>query len=175
MQDQLAAGVSAAEAAEAILAAGARRGGASRDDLVAVLTGFDATRATRLLDDVFAQLGAAAAIGTIVFPALREIGEGWAKAQVRVGQEHFASTLLEGRLLSLLNDGPASGGPLALLACAPGELHTLGLIALGIALRERGWRIAYLGADTPIADVRHAATLTDPAITVLSATLPAGL
>jgi hypothetical protein len=34
-----------------------------------------------------------------------------------------------------------------LLACAPGELHDLGLVAFGLALRGRGWGIAFLGAD----------------------------
>jgi methanogenic corrinoid protein MtbC1 len=177
MQDQLAAGVSAAEAAGAVLSAG-RPGipGAphrvQRDQLFAALTGFDAARAGLVLDDVFAELGVEAALSSMLFPALREIGDCWAGARLLVGQEHFATALLEGRLLSLLNGGPAPEGPLALLACATGELHTLGLIALGIGLRERGWRIAYLGADTPVADVQHAAARLQPAITVIAASMP---
>jgi MerR family transcriptional regulator, light-induced transcriptional regulator len=174
LQDQLAAGVSAAEAARAILAADPtprRPFHVRRDELVAALTGFDAARAGLMLDDVFAALGVEAALATTVFPALREIGDGWADARLLIGQEHFASNLLEGRLLSLLNHRPVSHGPLALLACASGEAHTLGLIALGIALRNRGWRIAYLGADTPVADVQEAAARIDPAITVISATM----
>ena len=45
--------------------------------------------------------------------------------------------------------GASGSGPLAVLACLPGEQHDLGLIAFGLALRARGWRIVYLGADTP--------------------------
>ncbi len=41
-------------------------------------------------------------------------------------------------------------GPHALLACPPREQHDLGLIAFGLALRNRGWRITYLGQDTPL-------------------------
>jgi DNA-binding transcriptional MerR regulator len=174
LQDQLAAGVSAAEAARAIVG-GRRPLDLRRDELVAALTGFDAERAALMLDDVFAALGVEAALATTLFPALREIGDGWAEARLLVGQEHFASALLEGRLLSLLNHRPLPDGPLALLACASGEAHTLGLIALGIALRNRGWRIAYLGADTPVADLEQAAARLHPAITVISATLPGRL
>jgi len=36
-----------------------------------------------------------------------------------------------------------------LLACAPEEQHELGLLVFGLALRQFGWRITYLGADTP--------------------------
>ena len=39
---------------------------------------------------------------------------------------------------------------LALLACPPDERHDLGLIAFGVVLRDRGWRITFLGPDTPI-------------------------
>src|SRR5579875_1655548 len=50
-----------------------------------------------------------------------------------------------------------------------GESHDLGLLCFGLALRERGWRIAYLGADTPLADVIGAARELSPAIVVLAA------
>ena len=37
-----------------------------------------------------------------------------------------------------------------MLACAPGELHDLALIAFGLVLAGRGWAITYLGPDTPV-------------------------
>jgi methanogenic corrinoid protein MtbC1 len=38
------------------------------------------------------------------------------------------------------------------LACAPGERHELGLMMAAIALRRDGWKVVYLGADTPLED-----------------------
>jgi len=179
MLEQLTAGVSAAEAAAAVLAsnpAGAARPSESwqprRHELTNALTDFDAARAHALLDSAFADLGSDQAIAEVVFPALRVIGERWALADVHVGQEHFASTLIEGRMLALLRADEEPAGPAALLACAPGELHALGLIALGIALRGRGWSVTYLGADTPVADVRRTAARLSPAMTVLAAVIP---
>ena len=61
---------------------------------------------------------------------------------------------------------------MALLACPPGERHELGLLSFGLALRERGWRIIYLGADTPVAEVGSAVDLLSPAIVVLAAVVP---
>lgn len=60
-------------------------------------------------------------------------------------------------------------GHAAVLACAPGEHHDLGLLAFGLALRSRGWRIVYLGTDTPISSVADAARSCDPAFVVISA------
>ncbi|HSO98437.1 MAG TPA: cobalamin B12-binding domain-containing protein [Solirubrobacteraceae bacterium] len=50
----------------------------------------------------------------------------------------------------------------ALLACAPGDQHTLGLIGFGIGLHQLGWRITYLGADTPTAMLASAAEQIEP-------------
>ena len=63
-------------------------------------------------------------------------------------------------------------GPRALLACPEDERHDLGLIAFGLALRERGWRIDYLGPDTPVESIEEAARRTAPAVVVLCAVRP---
>jgi methanogenic corrinoid protein MtbC1 len=56
----------------------------------------------------------------------------------------------------------------ALLACLPDEHHDLGLIAFGLALRERGWRISYLGTDVPIDTIAQVAGQIAPAFVVLN-------
>jgi MerR family transcriptional regulator, light-induced transcriptional regulator len=48
-------------------------------------------------------------------------------------------------------------GPRALLACPSGERHDFGLIILGLALRDRGWRVTFLGPATPIETLAAAA------------------
>jgi len=59
-------------------------------------------------------------------------------------------------------------GPRALLACPPGERHDLGLILLGLALRDRGWRITFLGPDTPIPTLAATADRLGADVVVLS-------
>jgi DNA-binding transcriptional MerR regulator len=175
MQRHLAAGLSAAEAAAAVLAADApaANGVAGREELADALAAFDAVRAHAVIDGLFAEVGVEEAIRAILFPLLHQLGQRWAHAQITVGQEHFASGLLQARLLALLRPPAGATGPLALLACAPGEQHTMGLIGFGIALRTRGWSVTYLGADTPISEVRQAAATISPAVVVLAAALPA--
>ncbi len=50
--------------------------------------------------------------------------------------------------------------------------HDLGLIAFGLALRERGWRIAFLGANTPVESLRSSAEATLPDAIVLFSLSP---
>jgi hypothetical protein len=72
-------------------------------------------------------------------------------------------------LLGLARGWGRGIGRTALLACAPAEQHDLGLLAFGLALRTRGWRIVYLGADTPVSSVADTAASGDPALVVVSA------
>jgi hypothetical protein len=103
------------------------------------------------------------------------VGLEWQQGTLDVSHEHFASHVLRGRLLALGRLWGRGGGPLALLACAPGEEHDLGLIAFGLVLRSYGWRILLLGADTPVATLVHAAETTRPALTVVTSVQPARL
>jgi methanogenic corrinoid protein MtbC1 len=105
----------------------------------------------------------------VALPALERIGERWARGELTVAQEHFATNVLRGRLLGLARGWGVGAGPVALLACPPGEQHDLGLVAFGLALRAHGWRITYLGPDTPVGTVEEAAVRLDPALVVLAA------
>jgi MerR family transcriptional regulator, light-induced transcriptional regulator len=92
--------------------------------------------------------------------------------EVSVAQEHFASGVLRGRLLGLARGWGLGLGPVAVLACLPGEQHDLGLIAFGLALRSRGWRIVYIGPDSPIDTVEEASRRLEPSLVVLNAVSP---
>src|SRR3954454_12106737 len=130
---------------------------------------FDEGAAERALDDLFRAFTIDAVLRDAVLPFLRDLGRAWADGQASVGQEHFASRLIEARLMSLTRGWGSGGGPRALLACPPGERHTLGLLAFGIALSRHGWRITYLGDDTPVESIELAASATEPAIVVVAA------
>jgi MerR family transcriptional regulator, light-induced transcriptional regulator len=105
----------------------------------------------------------------IVLPYLRDLGERWERGEASVGQEHFASNLIRGRLLALARGWERGDGQSALVACASGEQHDLPLIVFGLALRNRGWRILFLGADTPAGTVAETADQLAPTLVVISA------
>jgi DNA-binding transcriptional MerR regulator len=172
MQQHLAEGFAAAEAAalanRTIQLEGASSD-ASRSDLAAALSRFDDGAANAVFDSLLSRYSLDTILRDVVVPYLHELGEGWERGDVSIAQEHFASTLLRGRLLGLARGWGQGIGQTAVLACAPGEQHDLGLLAFGLALRARGWRIVYLGSDTPISSVADAARSCDPAFVVVSA------
>jgi MerR family transcriptional regulator, light-induced transcriptional regulator len=177
MQHHLARGLAAAEAAALASEQSAASGAGTlladaKDELAAALTEFDEPRAHAVLDSLLATATIDTVLKTVVMPYLRELGERWERRDASVAQEHFASAVLRGRLLGLARGWGRGLGPRIVLACAPGEQHDLGLIAFGLALRGRGWRVVYLGADTPIASVADAAHASDAVFAVVSAVTP---
>jgi MerR family transcriptional regulator, light-induced transcriptional regulator len=171
MRRQLAAGLSAAEAARIARRASAAPVPAERllGHLDRALTVLDEPAAQATLDRAFESLGLEIALAQVVLPFLHDLGERWAAAERSVGQEHFASNVIGGRLRTLARNWGDGDGPRALLACPPGEQHELGLLCFGLLLRQRGWSIAYLGADTPTSDLATAIAELSPALVVLGA------
>ena len=180
MRSHLKHGMSAAEAARLALT---EADGGTRDadepllqrraqELREALDDLDEGAAQSALDGVLAEFSTETVLTDLVLPYLHELGERWASGEASVGQEHFASQLIRGRLLGLARGWDRGAGPRALLACAPGEQHDLGLIALGVALRARGWRITYLGQDTPLETLAESARSLGPLAIVISSVSP---
>jgi DNA-binding transcriptional MerR regulator len=172
MQQHLADGLAAAEAAARVIRTTPGDNvapPAARTELAAALAAFDEGAAHAAFDSLLAQLSLDALLRDVVVPYLHELGERWERGEASIAQEHFASSVLRGRLLGLARGWGQGIGQTALLACAPGEQHDLGLLAFGLTLRSRGWRIVYLGADTPVSSVADTAASCDPAFVVVSA------
>lgn len=137
--------------------------------LVRALERFDESGVNEILDRAYSDLSIDAMVDMLILPALREIGDRWATGDVTVAQEHFASNLLRGRMHGWARGWGGGRGPAALLACPPGERHDMALLAFGLLLRERGWRIAFLGADTPVTTIAESAEILKPDAIVVAA------
>jgi MerR family transcriptional regulator, light-induced transcriptional regulator len=168
-------GLSTAEAAR--LAAGAAPGPVAvdrpaveefADQLRHALEGFDAAAGHAALDRLLGAVSVEIALTEVLIPYLRELGERWADGTVSVAQEHFASQLIRGRLLGLARDWGAGGSASAVLACVPGEAHDLGLVLLGVLIARRGWRVTFLGADTPFDTLENCVRTVQPTLVVLA-------
>ena len=179
--DLIASGLSTGEAArqalEADISAAPPVDGLLVEDLARrlreALDAMDAQVAHLAFDRLLASVSIATVLGEVVLPYLRELGDRWATGEVSVAQEHFASNLIRGRLLGLARDWGSGEGPNVLLACPPGEAHDLGLIVFGIEVARRGWRVTFLGADTPIATIEATALRLRPELVVLGVSDPA--
>jgi DNA-binding transcriptional MerR regulator/methanogenic corrinoid protein MtbC1 len=142
---------------------------AARDSLTRALDRFNDAGAHGVFDEMLAQFSVEAVLREVVVPFLHTQGERWQNGDISLIQEHFASNVIRGRLAGLARGWASGAGPRAVLACPPGELHDLALMVFGIVLRGGGWRVVFLGADTPVGQIVPALIPT-PQLVVIAAT-----
>ena len=128
---------------------------------------------------VFAEVNALFDIGIawrdVYLPCLVNIGEAWARGDLLIATEHFASGFLRGRLIGVFQSLPVvRSGPRIVVGCAPGELHDIASLMLALLLRRDGLRVEFLGADLHLGDLVHYAREVRPALICLSAASPEG-
>jgi len=186
MQAHLADGLAAAQAARAAITEEPSEGiSANVADAVAqacladradalrqALDELDEPGAQAVLDRLLADFTVETVLRDVLLPYLHELGERWEHGAVSIAQEHFAVHVVRGRMTGLARGWGRGRGPQALMACPPGELHDLALLSFSIVLSRSGWRVGYLGVNTPIHDLIQMATDLRPSLVVLAATTP---
>lgn len=152
--------------ATAAAAATATRSDELRDAFVGAAAALDVGAMERLLDEAFAAQRFEAALETVVFPALRHVGDGWSDGSIDVSMEHAASETIRSRLARFFDTFGSSGAPEVLVGLPPGCHHEIGALAFAIAARRAGLGTVYLGADVPLASwlVAVAATRVQVAV-----------
>lgn len=134
----------------------------------------DTTAVRAVLDQAQQEVGLAAAVDTVLMPAMRQIGSLWEMGRCDVAQEHLTTEAARAWLsrVTALAPPPGPGLPL-LLACGPRDLHTLGLEALAALLIHERRACRVLGARTPANTLLAASTATDAAGVVVISHLSA--
>lgn len=114
----------------------------------------------------------------VVAPAMHELGRLWEEGAITTADEHLATGVTHRVLAALRPPGLLDQGlerrpgrPRALLAAVQGEQHALGLRMAADLLEDRGYEVAYLGADVPTAALLQAVGTLSPDLVGLSATI----
>ncbi|MEU6762419.1 MerR family transcriptional regulator [Streptomyces sp. NPDC046853] len=125
----------------------------------------DAPAVDKLLATAIAEHGLVTAWQEVIMPTLQAVGRKWeTSGEKYVEVEHFLSWHVSGALRRSTPPIPAGqAADLTLLACVPGETHTLPLEALAAALAEQGLPVRMFGAAMPTQALVEAVRRTGPA------------
>jgi MerR family transcriptional regulator, light-induced transcriptional regulator len=105
-------------------------------------------------------------------PLLVAVGERWAATGEGIEVEHLLAETATGVLRGVTDAPEPRNGRPVLLACTPGELHSLPLSALAAALSERGTGVRLLGGSLPVRALAAAVRRTGPAALMVWAQQP---
>ena len=110
----------------------------------------------------------------IMTPALYEIGRLWEEGQISAVQEHLA-TAISMRIMAGLYGGFVVGEPdkgAVVVTAAPNEFHEVGARMVSDQLEMDGWKVEYLGANSPLEDLLELLRQDPPFILAISVVMP---
>jgi MerR family transcriptional regulator, light-induced transcriptional regulator len=102
-----------------------------------------------------------------------EIGRLWQTRQISIAQEHYctaATQLIMSRLYPHVFSSQKKNKSLV-AACAPGELHEIGVRMVSDFFEMEGWDTYYLGANTPVKSIIQFLAERKATLLALSATI----
>lgn len=109
-------------------------------------------------------------MGDVLLPLLQEVGERWHAGRLGAVHEHVVSQAARRVLYWLLEAFESTPDAPVLIATTPsGEQHEFGAMAVSAAALEEGWRVVYLGASLPPAEIVRAARHVRARLVALSA------
>lgn len=118
-------------------------------------------------------LGAQGMLQRVAAPLAQQIGDLWRDGSITAAHEHFASAVLR-VILSRGIGGFAGNGsaPVLVVVTPAGQLHELGALLAGALAVNLGWRVVYLGASLPAAEIAGAAQQHQARAVALSLVYP---
>ncbi|MEP6600169.1 MAG: B12-binding domain-containing protein [Actinomycetota bacterium] len=139
-----------------------------RDDLLTRAVAGDPVGMCAQLDRATAMFSLGTCIDGVLLPALREVGSRWQAGIVDVETERLTTETVRAWLerLTALAPEPSPAPPL-LLACGPGDQHSVGLEALAVLLRYDRRRCRILGARASPRALTIAVKASEPSAVVV--------
>lgn len=140
------------------------------DRLLDALMHFNELAALDLMRHAFALYSVDQVMIDLIQPTLVTVGDAWHRGELPIATEHYVTQFYMQHLMSML----AASTPLAhtgriVAACAPGEMHQIGLLMLVIMLRWRGWDVKYFGTDLPLDRLEEIIVAIRPQMLMFSA------
>ncbi|HEV2290811.1 MAG TPA: MerR family transcriptional regulator [Gemmatimonadales bacterium] len=150
------------------------RGAPHVDAALAAVGELAPERLHAILRRALLSVGAPEFLSQVLAPLLEAVGSAWEAGTITVAEEHAASQVVQQLLVRLIEELEAPGSaPVLVLATPAHERHTLGALMAGAAAALDGWRVVWLGADLPAAQIAEAARIQRARVVALSVAMPA--
>jgi DNA-binding transcriptional MerR regulator/methylmalonyl-CoA mutase cobalamin-binding subunit len=112
----------------------------------------------------------------VLQPLLREVGERWHRGEWSIAQERMVTKIVT-RHVGLMLDAydRAARRESVVFATLQGERHELGLLMSAMICASRGFKVHYLGADLPAAEIARFARELGATVVALSVVWQEGI
>lgn len=134
---------------------------------------FDDFGLRKILEEALIEFSKPVFLKDVLIPLIESIGELWHSGDLRISQEHFATSVIAGLLVRLRENETKSDNSRTIIICSPtGQKHELGALAASVIIASYGWNVVYLGADLPAEEIAFSAQKTNASAIAMSVVFP---
>lgn len=134
---------------------------------------YNAKQLESILLNASAKLTQPVLIEELIIPLVYKIGDLWHSGEIRVANEHLASSVIRGFLYNLLESYSLNEtAPVMVTATPRGQEHELGALIAGVVAASSGWRVIYLGSNLPAEEVGAVVSHLNARVVALSIVYP---
>lgn len=149
-------------------------GSNSARGLAKAANSLDFASCNRIIETNLKENGVIPTWNELLIPVLTNVGKRWEETGEGIETEHLLTEVISGQMKKFIDRLRAPINPrTVLLACAPYELHSLPLYAVGAGLAERNIGTKILGARMPVDALENAIRKTAPAAVLMWAQMDA--
>lgn len=143
------------------------------DECLAAIQALDESALEQVLKHAATALGGLGLLQRLIAPLIQALGELWRDGAITAAHEHFATAVLRVVLGNAAKPfGVPTHAPVLLVATPAGQVHELGALLVAATAVNFGWRVTYLGASLPAAEIAGAAQLSRARAVALSLVYP---
>lgn len=134
---------------------------------------YDAKKFESILLNTSARLTQPVLIEDVVIPLVYKIGDMWHNGELRVANEHLASSVIRSFLFNLLESYSINDSAPVLISATPrGQEHELGALIAGVIAASAGWKVVYLGSNLPAEEIGSVVSYLNARVVAISLVYP---
>jgi DNA-binding transcriptional regulator YhcF (GntR family) len=138
--------------------------------LMPLLVSFNSVGIEQTISEALATHSLETIAGSTFLKTINNLEQQWQHGEISLLAQNYAIATLRSQLIGMMNSATMpETGPKVLLACAPEDLHEIGLLVLALTLRRKGFVVVYLGPNLSIDEFDWVVEMVKPELICLSA------
>ena len=123
-------------------------------ECLSAIKDYDAHKLEAILLNASSKLTQPVLLEELIVPLVYKVGELWHTGEIRVANEHLASSVVRSFLFNLLESySVGESAPVLVSATPRGQEHELGALIAGVVAASSGWKVIYLGSSLPAEEI----------------------
>lgn len=134
---------------------------------------YNAKKLESILLNASAKLTQPILIEELITPLIYKVGDFWHSGEIRVANEHLASSVIRNFLYNVLDSYSLNeSAPILVSATPRGQEHEFGALIAGVVSASAGWRVIYLGSNLPAEEIAAVVSHLKARVAALSIVYP---